>query len=155
LVRTWFAAAAGLCTILTAIRSRLPEGMSGRSRASKRWFRTIVQLRPGLTSLIRYAPTPGGGVALRSRIGVPLGTRPVAGSARMFSNAPHGRTRLMVIWPVASSASIPEISLACPWSKAAAPTTFSVRKRLPGQPRRIARSIAYSKSPATTGLPLE
>jgi hypothetical protein len=32
---------------------------------------------------------------------------------------------------------------------------LSVRNRLPGQPSRIARSIVYSKSLATTGRPLE
>jgi hypothetical protein len=72
---------------------------------------------------------------------VPLGTRPVAGSASTFSKGPHGRTRLIVIWPVASSVVMPEMPAAWPLSKASAPAMLAVRKRLPGQPSRIARSI--------------
>jgi hypothetical protein len=49
---TCSAAELRLCSTLTVIRSRFPDGMSGRSSAPKRSFLIIVQRRAGSTSVI-------------------------------------------------------------------------------------------------------
>ena len=90
--------------------------MFGRCSDANFGFLTAEKDLFGTTSVSMYAPTPGGGSLLRFRMGVPDGTKPAAVIASTLGNAPYGLARVIVIFPVASSVAMPEMSFALPAS---------------------------------------
>src|SRR5204863_343833 len=84
-------------------------------RSSTNWF-------PGSDLEIMYGPVDGGGFGVWSLAGVFGGTRAVNGIASSSSSWPFGFVSSIVILPVLSSVLIPEIELALPLWKSAAPT---------------------------------
>ena len=88
----------------------LPGGMSGIPSSSKFGLFSITNSRFGTDSVITYGPTPGGGSSVRFLNGVSPGTRPANHIARMFENDASGSVSVIVISPVLSSVSIPEMS---------------------------------------------
>ena len=92
------------------ILSSLATGMSGTPSCSNSGFFSITNWRFGTDSVIMNAPTPGGGSLVRFSNGVSPGTSPAKFIARTFENAASGEVSLIVISPVLSSVSIPEMS---------------------------------------------
>ena len=85
---------------------------------------------------------------------VPAGTGAAKIVARMFEKSPCGFTSLTVMFPVASSVVIPEMSPFFVFENASAPTMF-VKKPTPDESAMKSRLIAYAKSLAFTGAPFE
>src|SRR4051812_37942236 len=137
------------------ILSRCPTGISGILKAANLGFLTSDQVRFGWTPVSVYGPTPGGGSAERFFFGVDAGRMPSDGNASTLPNAPYGVSSMILISPEASSAVMPEMSLALPLSKSAAPFTYPVTNDLPPQLSLTARSTEALKSLALTGLPSE
>src|SRR6202011_1590016 len=91
-----------------------PAGPPGIAWAAQCGLMLVSNETFGTTFWITYGPSPGGGLFGMFFIGVPDGTRPCAGNASTFENAPYGANRWITIWPVASFAVMPEIVFALP-----------------------------------------
>ena len=78
--------------------------------ASNSGFFSSTNWRFGTDSVIMNGPTPGGGSSVRFLNGVSLGTMPANHIARMFENDASASVSVIVISPVWSSVSIPEMS---------------------------------------------
>src|SRR6266540_7412579 len=101
-----------------------------------------------------YGPVDGIGFVDWSFAGVFAGTGAAKIVARMFWKSPCGFASLIVIFPVASSAVMPEMSPFFVSENVSAPTVF-VKKPTPGESTRKSRLIAYLKSLALTAVPSE
>src|SRR5262249_50742586 len=95
-----------------ALTSTLPAGIPRVVESVQSGLRSTSHERFGTTFLISYGPTPGGGVFERFFIAVPCGTKPADGNASRLVKAPYGVVRWIVILPVASSVTMPEMSFA-------------------------------------------
>ena len=87
-----------------------PTGMFGMLRLGNSGFFSITNCRFGTDSVTMYGPTPGGGEAVMLRNGVSPGTSPTNHWASTFWNEESASVSVIVISPVWSLVSIPEMS---------------------------------------------